>query len=234
MHVTDVQRYRPMAATDAMHERVVRGALAVRVGLRMVGCHAGAHRRGGRHVPHDAPPPSPRARGDLRAARPCLRDATSARRWPPRWRSRATAPERVRRGLEAVCAVSEHHLAFLRGLDEEADTRLFHVGRVSRAGFVGPLERVLRDGMRDGSLRPVPVRADGHAPRQRRRPDVPASACRARLVARAVARGDRPAGAGDLNPAVTRAGPPRRRPRASRGRVRASARPRRGPQRSPG
>ncbi len=67
------------------------------------------------------------------------------------------APERVRRGLEAVCSVSERHLAFLRGLDEEADTRLFHVGGVSRAGFVGPLERVLRDGMRDGSLRRMPV-----------------------------------------------------------------------------
>ena len=70
-----------------------------------------------------------------------------------------SAAERVRRGLAAVCAVSERHLAFLRGLDEEADTRLFHVEGVSRAGFVAPLERVLRDGMRDGTLRRLPVRA---------------------------------------------------------------------------
>ena len=52
--------------------------------------------------------------------------------------------------------------------------------------------------------------------------------------ARALARGHRPARAGDLNPAVSRAGSPRPRPRASAGRVRASARPRRGRRRSPG
>ena len=65
----------------------------------------------------------------------------------------------MRRGLASVCAVSERHLAFLRGLDEEEDTRLFHVDGVSRAGFVAPLERVLREGMRDGSFRKLPVRA---------------------------------------------------------------------------
>lgn len=69
------------------------------------------------------------------------------------------AADRLRSGLASVCAVSERHLAFLRGLDEEEDTRLFHVDGVSRAGFVAPLERVLREGMRDGSFRRLPVRA---------------------------------------------------------------------------
>jgi AcrR family transcriptional regulator len=60
-------------------------------------------------------------------------------------------------GLEAVCAASERHLAFLRGLDEEADTRLFHDRGRSRAGYVSPIEGVLRDGIRDGTFRRVHV-----------------------------------------------------------------------------
>lgn len=146
-----------MAATDAMHERVVRGALAVvsdygwsGATLARVAEAAGTsrmtlHRHGlGREEIFQLL---------ARAYERDFRSALAAAVAKP-----GNAPERVRRGLEAVCAVSERHLAFLRGLDEEADTRLFHVGGVSRAGFVGPLERVLRDGMRDGSLRPMPVR----------------------------------------------------------------------------
>ena len=68
-----------------------------------------------------------------------------------------TATERLQRGLSAVCAASERHLPFLRGLDEEADTRLFHEQGVSRAGYVSPIERVIKDGIRDRSFRPVPV-----------------------------------------------------------------------------
>jgi hypothetical protein len=67
------------------------------------------------------------------------------------------APERLRRGLAAVCAATERHLAFLHGLDEAADTRLFHVGGRSRSGYVSPIEDVLRAGIRDGSFRRVPV-----------------------------------------------------------------------------
>ena len=70
-----------------------------------------------------------------------------------------SAAERLTRGLAAACASSERHLDFLRGLDDEADTRLFHVGGTSRAGFVAPIERVLLDGMRDGSFRRVHVAA---------------------------------------------------------------------------
>ncbi len=67
------------------------------------------------------------------------------------------APERLRRGLAAVCAATERHLAFLHGLDEDADTRLFHVAGRSRAGYVSPIEDVLRSGVDDGSFRRVPV-----------------------------------------------------------------------------
>ena len=71
-----------------------------------------------------------------------------------------TALERLHRALRAICDVTERHLAFLRGLDDEADTRLFHERerRVrSRPGYVDALERLLREGIRDGSIRNVPV-----------------------------------------------------------------------------
>ncbi len=71
-----------------------------------------------------------------------------------------TALERLHRALRAICDVTERHLPFLRGLDDEADTRLFHERdrRVrSRPGYVDGLERLLVEGIRDGSIRDVPV-----------------------------------------------------------------------------
>ena len=71
-----------------------------------------------------------------------------------------TALERLHRALRAICDVTERHLPFLRGLDDEADTRLFHERerRVrSRPGYVDALERLLTEGVRDGSIRDVPV-----------------------------------------------------------------------------
>lgn len=67
------------------------------------------------------------------------------------------APERLTSGLRAVCETSERHLGFLAGLDDEADTRLFHDSGRSRAGFIAPIEAVLREGIADGSFRRVPV-----------------------------------------------------------------------------
>ena len=66
-----------------------------------------------------------------------------------------TAPERLRRGLDAVCAATERHLAFLRGLDDESDTRLFHDHGVSRPAYITPLEAVIADGVGDGAFRKV-------------------------------------------------------------------------------
>lgn len=71
-----------------------------------------------------------------------------------------TALERLHRALRAICDVTERHLPFLRGLDDEADTRLFHERerRVrSRPAYVVGLERLLSEGIRDGSIRDVPI-----------------------------------------------------------------------------
>ncbi len=74
---------------------------------------------------------------------------------------RGTGLKRLRRALLSVCEVTERHLAFLRGLDEETDQRFFHERAAevrSRAAYVSPFERVLEEGMRDGSIRRVDVR----------------------------------------------------------------------------
>ncbi len=78
----------------------------------------------------------------------------------PALASEGTALERLHRALRAICDVTERHLPFLRGLDDEADTRLFHERerRVrSRPGYVDALERLLTEGISDGSIRKVPV-----------------------------------------------------------------------------
>ena len=78
----------------------------------------------------------------------------------PALASGGTALERLHRALRAICDVAERHLPFLRGLDDEADTRLFHErdSRVrSRPGYVDGLEQLLTEGIADGSIRDVPV-----------------------------------------------------------------------------
>lgn len=67
-------------------------------------------------------------------------------------RESGRADDRLRRGLEAVCAATERHLPFLAGLDDEADTRLFHDRGVSRRGYVSPIEGVIADGIADGTF----------------------------------------------------------------------------------
>lgn len=74
--------------------------------------------------------------------------------------ARGTGLERLRTALLAVCDVTERHLAFLAGLDDEADMRLFHERSSevrSREAYVSPLERLLEDGIGDGSIREVDV-----------------------------------------------------------------------------
>jgi AcrR family transcriptional regulator len=74
--------------------------------------------------------------------------------------SGGTALERLHRSLRAVCDATERHLPFLRRLDNEADTRLFHEregGIRSRPGYVDALERLLAEGIRDGSIRSVAI-----------------------------------------------------------------------------
>lgn len=79
----------------------------------------------------------------------------------PAVRGRGNGLERLRRALLSVCRVTERHLSFLRGLDEETDQRFFHERAAevrSRHAYVSPFEQVLEQGMRDGSIRPVDVR----------------------------------------------------------------------------
>jgi AcrR family transcriptional regulator len=79
--------------------------------------------------------------------------------WPAML-AHGTGLDRLRTALVAVCDVAERHLAFLAGLDDEADTQLFHesAGEVrSREAYVSPLERLLEDGIADGSIRAVDV-----------------------------------------------------------------------------
>ncbi|MSO96577.1 MAG: TetR/AcrR family transcriptional regulator [Thermoleophilia bacterium] len=73
---------------------------------------------------------------------------------------RGTGAQRLEAMLVAVCEVTENHLSFLVALDEESDREFFHEsdGEVrSREGYIDPIERLLADGIADGSVRPVEV-----------------------------------------------------------------------------
>jgi AcrR family transcriptional regulator len=86
-------------------------------------------------------------------------DAFRAALWPF-VTGRGTGAERLQATLVAVCEVTEDHLSFLAALDEETDKRFFHesVGEVrSRDGYINPIERLLADGIADGSIRTVDV-----------------------------------------------------------------------------
>jgi AcrR family transcriptional regulator len=86
-------------------------------------------------------------------------EAFRAALWPS-VTGRGTGAERLEAMLVAVCEVTEDHLAFLAALDEAADRRFFHEAADevrSREGYINPIERLLSDGIADGSIRPVEV-----------------------------------------------------------------------------
>ena len=73
---------------------------------------------------------------------------------------RGSGAERLEAMLVAVCKVTEDHLSFLAALDEESDRRFFHESDDevrSREGYTNPIERLLADGIADGSIRHVEV-----------------------------------------------------------------------------
>jgi AcrR family transcriptional regulator len=69
-----------------------------------------------------------------------------------------TGAERLAQALEALCESAEEHMALLIAVRSHSD-RIFHRDdeheALTRAVFTEPLEKLLRDGAADGSLRDV-------------------------------------------------------------------------------
>jgi AcrR family transcriptional regulator len=65
--------------------------------------------------------------------------------------------ERLERALELLCELAEENLALLLALDARANAAVFHdpdeEEQLTRDVFTEPLERMLRDGAADGTLR---------------------------------------------------------------------------------
>jgi AcrR family transcriptional regulator len=76
--------------------------------------------------------------------------------WPA-LTAEGTGAERLRQALEALCTAAEEHMALLVALRSQSDA-VFHRDEeeaLTRTVFTEPLERLLRDGIADGSLRDV-------------------------------------------------------------------------------
>ena len=70
-----------------------------------------------------------------------------------------TARERLEQALEALCGVAEENLGLIAALGDRPRDAIFHEEEsgtgLTRSTFTGPVERILRDGAADGSLRPL-------------------------------------------------------------------------------
>ncbi len=70
-----------------------------------------------------------------------------------------TGAERLRSALDALCGLAEENLHLLLALDAAANAAIFHEpvegDALTRNEFTEPLERILRDGVTDGTLREV-------------------------------------------------------------------------------
>ena len=74
--------------------------------------------------------------------------------WPA-LTGQGTAADRLALALEALCAAAEEHMALLVALRAQSDA-IFHRDEeeaMTRTVFTEPLEKLLRDGVADGSLR---------------------------------------------------------------------------------
>jgi AcrR family transcriptional regulator len=65
--------------------------------------------------------------------------------------------ERLEQALATLCQLAEEHMAVLLALDAQANAAVFHdaaeAEQLTRTVFTEPLERLLRDGVADRSLR---------------------------------------------------------------------------------
>lgn len=69
-----------------------------------------------------------------------------------------SAAERLRTALQALCGIAEKHMALLVALRAQSDAIFHHDSEpeaLTRTVFTEPLEKLLRDGAADGSLREV-------------------------------------------------------------------------------
>lgn len=82
------------------------------------------------------------------------------RRMWPALTAAGTGAERLEHGLRALCETAEEHLELLIALRARTD-HVFHRDQegeaLTRTVFTEPLERLLRDGLADGSLRELDV-----------------------------------------------------------------------------
>ena len=83
-------------------------------------------------------------------------DSYRAAMWPVLTGPGAAA-ERLAAALEAICEQAEEHLDLLVALQAQADAVFHEPGDepLTRTVFTEPLERILRDGAQDGTLREV-------------------------------------------------------------------------------
>ena len=70
-----------------------------------------------------------------------------------------TGRARLEQALEALCVVADENLALMAALGDRPRDAIFHEapadGGLTRSTFTEPVERILRDGAADGSLRAV-------------------------------------------------------------------------------
>jgi AcrR family transcriptional regulator len=69
-----------------------------------------------------------------------------------------TGRERLEQALRALCGVADENLQLFAALGDRRRAEIFHEdggARLTRRTFTEPVERLLRDGAADGSLRPV-------------------------------------------------------------------------------
>lgn len=81
-------------------------------------------------------------------------DAYRAALWPA-LTAEGSGAERLNLALEALCGLIDENLELVRALDSRTNAAVFHEPdpeALTRQPFTEPLERLLRDGIADGSL----------------------------------------------------------------------------------